>query len=60
MKTEVKGNQLIITIDLDEPRVSATGKSLVVSSSGGFKKTDAKVKGKAVSVNVTAIIPLSD
>lgn len=56
MKTEIKNNQLIITIDLQEPTPSATGKTLVVASSHGNQPTTALVKGKPVIVGLNAYI----
>ena len=58
MDAEIKGNMLIVTIELEAvPRPSSTGKTLVVSTTGGFKKTTATVNGKQVSVAVNAVIP---
>jgi len=56
MKAEIKGNELIITITMNEPRPSASGKTLVVASSGGNQATAAQVNGKPVIVGVNAYI----
>ena len=56
MEATIKGNQLIITIDLQKAALSKSGKTLTVASSNGFKQTDAKVDGKPVSISVNAFI----
>ena len=56
MKAEIKGKQLIITLDLQEPTPSASGKTLVVASTHGNIKTDATVNGKPVTIGVNAYI----
>jgi len=56
MKVEVKGKDLVITLPLEEPKASASGKTLVVASTHGNQKTDCVVKGKQVTVGVNAYI----
>jgi len=56
MKAEIVGNELHITIALNEPRPSASGKTLVVASSGGNIVTTAMVNGKAVTIGLNAYI----
>jgi len=56
MRAEIKGKELVITIDLQEPRPSATGKTLVVASSHGNVATTAMIKGQAVIVGLNAYI----
>lgn len=56
MKTEIKNNQLIITIDLQTPTLSASGKTLVVASSKGNKVMDVTVQGKPVTIGLNAYI----
>lgn len=56
MEATIKDNKLIVTIPLNDPRPSSSGKTLVVASSSGGKKTGAKVNGQEVSVNITAWI----
>lgn len=43
VKAEIKGNQLIITADLETPTPSRSGKTLVVASSRGNVTTTAEV-----------------
>ncbi len=56
MKAEIKGNQLVITIDMQEPTPSASGKTLVVCSTHGNQPTTVLVKGKPVIVGLNAYI----
>ena len=56
MKAEIKNNQLIVTIDLQTPTVSSSGKTLVVASSKGNKVTEVTVNGKPVTVGLNAYI----
>lgn len=56
MKVEVKGKQLVLTIDLQDPAPSATGKTLVVASSHGNQETEARVNGKPVIVGFNAYV----
>lgn len=57
MKVEVKDDKLIITMDLQTPQPSASGKTLVVASSRGNVRTTAMIDGKPVTVGVNAYIP---
>lgn len=57
MNAEIKNNQLIITIDLQPPTLSASGKTLVVASSKGNKVMDVTVQGKPVTIGLNAYIP---
>ena len=56
MKAEIKGNQLIITMDLQTPAPSASGKTLVVASSHGNQATTATVDGKPIIIGCNAYI----
>lgn len=56
MKAEIKSGNLIITIPLHDPRPSASGKTLVVATSGGNVQTTAEIDGKQVVVGVNAYI----
>lgn len=58
MKVKTQDGKLVIEIELEHtPRPSASGKTLVVASTGGFKVTDAVVDGKPVSLSINAIVP---
>lgn len=56
MKAEIKDGKLIITIEMQPPTPSATGKTLVVASSRGNVATTAQVNGKPVVVGLNAYI----
>jgi hypothetical protein len=56
MKAEIKDGKLIVTIDMQAPTRSASGKTLVVASSRGNQKTDATVQGQAVIIGLNAYI----
>ena len=56
MKAEIKNGNLIITLPLQEPTPSKSGKTLVVGSSGGNRETDCQVQGKNVTIGVNAYI----
>jgi hypothetical protein len=56
MKVEIKGNELIITVELQAPTPSASGKTLVVASSHGNQTTTAMIDGKPVVVGLNAYI----
>jgi len=56
METKIENGKLIISIPLSPARPSASGKTNVVATTGGFTATTVEVDGKPVRVNVTAII----
>jgi len=59
MKAEIKDGSLIITIPLDTPKPSASGKTLVVASTRGNIATAATVNGKPVIIGLNAYIQKS-
>ena len=56
MKVEIKGNELVITVEMQKPTPSASGKTLVDASSRGNQVTTAMVDGKPVVVGLNAYI----
>lgn len=54
MKAEVKGKQLIITIDLQDPQPSSSGKMMIVASTGGFQNSGANYEGRPISISINA------
>ncbi len=56
MKVEIKGNELIITVEMQKPTPSASGKTLVVASSHGNQITSAMIDSKPVVVGLNAYI----
>ena len=53
MEVKVTGNKMVVTLDLTTGRPSATGKTLVVFTTGGFQQ----VAGTNMKVNLTVIKP---
>jgi hypothetical protein len=56
MNAKIEKNELVIRIPLQSPRPSASGKTMVVATTGGFKTTDAKIDGKPISISINATI----
>ena len=56
MNVEIRDNKLYIEIDLETPKPSASGKTLVVASTRGNTTTDATVDGKPVVIGLNAYI----
>jgi hypothetical protein len=56
MKAEIIDGNLVLTLPLEKPTPSASGKTLVVASTHGNQKTSVEVDGKIVTVGVNAYI----
>lgn len=56
MKAEVKGGKLFVEIDLQEPTLSASGKTLVVATSHGNQQTVAMYDGQPITIGLNAYI----
>ena len=56
MTARIEGGKLVLTIDLQEPAPSGSGKTLVVASTHGNQKTDVLINGKPVTVGLNAYI----
>lgn len=56
MKVEIKDGNLVITIPMQEPRPSASGKTLVVATTSGNVVSTAQVNGKPVIIGLNAYI----
>ena len=56
MEVQIKDNKLCIEIDLETPKPSASGKTLVVASTRGNVVTSAEVEGKHVIIGLNAYI----
>ena len=56
MKVEIKNGNLVITMPLQKPTPSKSGKTLVVASSQGNRTTDVQIDGKPVTVGLNAYI----
>jgi hypothetical protein len=56
-KVEIKGKQLIITMELDsDPSPSKSGKNLVLASTHGNEKTSCEFKGQPITIGVNAYV----
>jgi hypothetical protein len=56
MKAEIRGDRLLISLPLQKPTPSKSGKSLVVASTRGTKKAKIKIRGRSLRVNAIAHI----
>lgn len=57
MKAEIVNGELVVRIPVnDPPRPSASGKTLIVATSGGNKATAAIVNGQPVVIGLNAYI----
>jgi hypothetical protein len=56
METKIKNGLIIISIPLQEPKLSISGRSLVVATSRGKQRTAVKVGGKTVFVVANAFL----
>ena len=56
MQVTIEKNELVIRIPMVEPRPSASGKTLVVATTGGNQVTTAMVNGKPVTIGLNAYI----
>lgn len=56
LTAEIKNNNLVITIPMQPPTPSASGKTLVVASSHGNTPTSLTIDGQQVVVGVNAYI----
>jgi hypothetical protein len=56
MNAKIEDGNLVVTIPLQEPKPSATGKTLVVASSHGNQRTSVEINGKPVTIGLNAYI----
>ncbi len=56
MTATIEAGVLVVRIPLSAPRPSASGKTLVVATSGGNKPTAAVVDGKPVVIGISAYV----
>lgn len=57
MSVKIEDGAIVITLPMQTPEVSKSGKSQIVATTNGFVHTDASVAGKTVSVSINCIIP---
>ena len=55
MKVQVEGNEIHIILPISK-QSSKSGKSIIVASTHGSRRTEAEIDGKSVTVNVNAYI----
>ncbi|WP_276969217.1 hypothetical protein [Ferrimicrobium acidiphilum] len=56
MEVTIKGNKLLIEIELQEPTPSSSGKTLVVATTHGNTVTNAMINDKPVIIGLNAYI----
>lgn len=56
MNGKIKDGTLVLELPLQKPKVSKSGKTLIVASSRGVQRLAAKLGGKNVCVTVNAFI----
>ena len=56
MEVTIKGNKLLIEIELQEPTPSSSGKTLVVATTHGNTITNAMINDKPVIIGLNAYI----
>ena len=56
MDVKIENGKLIISIDLQEPTASASGKTLVVATTHGNMTTKCVINGKNVVIGLNAYI----
>lgn len=56
METKVRNGNLIVVLPLEEPKLSASGKTMVVASSRGVRKTTCRLDGEIVCVIANAFV----
>lgn len=60
MQVTIDGDELVIRCPLQEPTLSATGKTLLVASSHGNATTQAMIDGKPIVIGLNAYIYAGD
>jgi len=56
MESRIEDGKLVIELPLEKPRPSATGKTLLVASTRGVKRSTARFRGKTISIVANAFI----
>ena len=56
MKAEIVNGKLILTLDLQHPALSKSGKTLIVATTNGFFKSAAQIDGKTVVCSANCYI----
>ena len=59
MKVEIKGNEVVVTLPINNPLVpSKSGKSLIVATSSGIVATPCVYQNKPLKVGVNVFVDL--
>ena len=56
MTVKIEGKSIVITLELQPPAPSASGKTLVIATTRGNQPTAAQLDGKPVYVGVNAYV----
>jgi hypothetical protein len=56
METKIRNGNLIVVLPLEQPKLSATGKALVVASSRDVRKTTFRLDGQILCVIANAFV----
>lgn len=54
MDAKIVDKNLVITLPLETPHASASGKTMVVATTRGNRETNAKIEGKNIVIGVNA------
>jgi hypothetical protein len=60
MKARIRKRKLIIALPLEDPKPSASGKSMVVASSHGVRRTRLKLNGKSICIVANAWVRIDE
>jgi hypothetical protein len=60
METRIKNGVIIISMPLQEPKLSTSQKPLIIATSRGKRRTALKVDGKSVFVIANALLEVDD
>jgi hypothetical protein len=56
MRSRIENGNVVIELPLEKPRRSSTGKTLLIASTRGVKRSDSMFKGRRVSIVANAFI----
>lgn len=56
MKVQLQNGNLIFTLPLEHPRLSASGKTRVVTSSRGVQESELEIDGRPMHWNLNAFV----
>ena len=56
MESRIEDGKLVIELPLEKPRLSSTGKTLLIASTRGVQRSTGRFKGKAISIVANAFI----